>query len=127
MLILLCLYEDYTNPRINLIILYSVALSSKDLQAALKQQLINLHIPPARCAHLTRGAVLHANSEPRRWGVTGRQHSLLLLPTPVDSPAACLHTAPFTGDGNRHWEITHHKTHMWQSQKAGHSVSGMQH
>ena len=122
MIILPCLDEDYPNPKINLIILYSVALSSKDLKAVLKQQLINLHIPPARCAHVSRRAVLHVNYK-QHHGAAVRQHSLL-LPMPVYSPAACLHIAQFIDDGNKHWEITHHKTHMWQSQKAGHSVFG---
>jgi len=125
MIVLPCLYKDYTSPKINLIILYSVALSSKVLKIFLKQQLINLHIPPARCAHVSRGAVLHAKYK-QLWGAAVRQHSLL-LPTPVRSPAACLHINQFIDDGSRHWEITHHKTRMWQSQKAGHSVLGMQH
>lgn len=42
-------------------------------------------------------------------------------------PAAWLHAAQFIDDGNGQWEITHHKTGMWQSQKAGHSALGMQH
>lgn len=123
-IILLCLYEDSTNLKINLIILYSVALSSKDLKAVLKQQLINLHMPPARCAHASRGAVLRTSYEQQR-GAAVRRHSLLLS-TPVSSPAASLCTAQFIDDGNRQWEITNHKTHLWQSQKAGHSVLRMQ-
>lgn len=81
-------------------------------------------MPPARCAHVRREAVLHMNSK-QRWGAAVRQHSVL-LPTPAYSPAACLHRAQFTGDGNRHWEITHRKTHTWQSQKAARNVLGMQ-
>lgn len=126
MIILPCFYEDYTNLKINLIILYSVALSSKDLKAVLEQQLINPHIPAVRCAHVSRGAVLHANYKQRQ-GAAVRQRCRLLLPMPVYSPAACLHIARFIDDGNKHWGITHHKTHMRQSQKTGHSVLGMQH
>lgn len=84
-------YEYYTNPKSNLIILYSVALSSKDLKAVLKHQLINLQVPPVRCAQVGRGAVSRGNHKLHEGGA-GKQHSLLLLlPTPVCSPAAPLH------------------------------------
>lgn len=82
-------YENYPNPKINLIILYSVAISSKDLEVVLKHQLVNLQVPPVRCAQLGRGAASHGNYKLHEGGA-GRKHSLLLLPTPVYSPAAQL-------------------------------------
>lgn len=82
-------YEDCPNLKINLIILYSVALSSKDLKVVLKHQLVNLQVPPVRCAQVGRGAASHGNYKLGEGGV-GRKHSLLLLPTPVYSPAAQL-------------------------------------